>query len=371
MKQHYFSYFFLLLILTVFTASCGNDDDNYQNLPEEPTPVSVDLTLVPYPKLSDYHFFKDDIKNQDLSDEVLLYEPASSLFTDYAHKLRFVWMPEGTQATYAGDENAFNFPTGSVLGKTFYYDHTGTDGQPRIMETRLLINKSDGWKAYVYVWNDEQTDALLETTNNGVSIPVTFTENGVQRSIDYKVPSQGDCLVCHKINPNQQSGGERTIPIGPKPQNLNTNLIYNGVAQNQIAKWQSRGFLGNDIPNNIVSTVDWKDASKSLEARAKSYLDINCAHCHRTGGHCDYVAVRFNFSNTDMTSYGLCMTPLFQVQDAPFVINAGNADHSEIVRRINTNEQALMMPIIGRTIVHEEGVELVKAWINSMEPVCR
>ncbi|NBL66022.1 hypothetical protein GV828_12510 [Flavobacterium sp. NST-5] len=371
MKRKYFSYSFLLVILTVFATSCGNDDDNYQNLPEETTPVTVDLALVPYPKLSDYHFFKNEIKDKNLSDEVLLYEPASSLFTDYAHKQRFVWMPEGTHATYAGDENALNFPLGSVLGKTFYYEHTGSDGQPRIMETRLLINKADGWKAYVYVWNEAQSDAFLETTNNGVSIPITFTENGVQHSINYKVPSQGDCLVCHKINANQETGGERTIPIGPKPQNLNTILTYNGVAQNQMAKWQSRGFLANDIPTEIVSTVDWRDTSKPLEARAKSYLDINCAHCHRDGGHCDYVPVRFNFSNNNREKMGICMEPLFQVQDAPFVINAGNADQSEIIRRINTNEQSLMMPIIGRTIVHEEGVTLVKEWINAMEPICR
>jgi CshA-type fibril repeat protein len=48
--------------------------------------VSVDLTTVPYPKLSDYHFFVGNIKDQVPSLNVLPYEPASALFSDYAHK---------------------------------------------------------------------------------------------------------------------------------------------------------------------------------------------------------------------------------------------------------------------------------------------
>ena len=238
----------------------------------------------------------------------------------------------------------------------------------KIIETRLLIRKSTGWKAYDYVWNEQQTEANLEATNDGVFVPITFIENNVTRSTTYKIPSQSECLTCHKINPSQT--GEITIPIGPKPQNLNTTFNYTTGSQNQLAKWRSVGFIGNDVPTNINSTIDYKDTSKSLEQRARSYIDINCAHCHRDGGHCDYTPQRFNYSNTNMNTFGLCLEPLFAIEGAPYVIKSGDANRSEIMKRINTTEGELKMPIIGRNLIHEEGVLLMTQYINSLPQTC-
>lgn len=365
------NYYIIFLFLCLTFVSCSKDeDDEYIEIPALETPVSVNLVNVPYTKLSEYHFFKDEIKNHIPTTGVLPYEPASSLFSDYSHKIRFVWLPSGTSATYNGDNNVFEFPIGTALIKTFYYDNVLPDNVRKIIETRLLVRKSDGWKAYDYIWNTEQTDAFLDTEEQGVFIPVEWNENGITRSITYKTPSQTECITCHKINPNQTVGGEITIPIGPKPQNLNTDFNYSTGVQNQITKWKSMGYLGNDIPSSIYSAVNWTDVSKSLEQRAKSYIDINCAHCHRTGGHCDYVNMRFEYSNTDMNSFGVCMTPLFHIENGPFVINSGDADHSELIHRINTNEGATMMPIIGRTIIHDEGVQLIRDWINSLPDDC-
>lgn len=376
MKQNYISSKYLLLLLFFTFLSCGTDDNsNYIPVPTEPpvavSPVNVDLTQIPYGNLSQYHFFDGEMKNQNPSLDVIPYEPASSLFSDYAHKKRFIWLPKNTQATYNGDDNVYEFPVGTALVKTFYYDNVAPNNTTKIIETRLLIRKTDGWHAYDYVWNDTQTEATLETTGNGVFVPVTWSENGVSKTVDYKVPSQTDCITCHKLNPNHETNGERTIPIGPKPQNLNTNFNYNGTSMNQIAKWKSLGIIPQNTPTVGLSSVDWRDTSKSLELRARSYIDVNCAHCHRDGGHCDYTNIRLNFSNTDMSTVGLCMTPLFNVQGGPFVINGGNAERSEMFLRINSNEQDLMMPIVGRTIIHEEGVELIRQWINSMPANCR
>lgn len=368
MKKHYLLFAFLFILPFLF-QSCSDDDDY---APVEPTtPVVVNLSQVPYSKLSEYHFFDDDMKTQTPSLDVLPYEPASSLFADYAHKKRFVWMPKGTKATYNGDENTFEFPVGAVLIKTFYYNNVQPGNTTKIIETRLLIKKSTGWKAYDYIWNDEQTEATLETTGDGVFIPVTWVENGDTKTINYKTPSQTECLTCHKINPTHETNGEITIPIGVKPQNLNTTYNYNGTLENQITMWKNAGYLGNDVPESIHSTVNWEDESKSLELRARSYIDINCAHCHRDGGHCDYVNMRFNFSNTDLSSFGVCMTPLFNIDNGPYVINSGDANRSEMIIRMGSNEGAIMMPIIGRSIVHEEGLQLIKDWINSLPANCR
>ncbi|MCX6184692.1 MAG: hypothetical protein NTX74_06555, partial [Flavobacterium sp.] len=324
------------------------------------------------PKLSDYHFFVGELKNQNPAYAVLPYQPASSLFSDYAHKKRFVWLPKNTKASYNGAENVLEFPVGAVLIKTFYYDNVQPANTTKIIETRLLIRKADGWKLYDYIWNEQQTEAYLDTDGNGVFVPVTWIENGSTKSTTYKIPSQTECVTCHKINPTQSANGEKETPIGPKPQNLNTLYNYGTTTKNQLEKWKQMGYINNTLPalSSIYSTVDWRDTSKPLALRARSYIDMNCAHCHRVGGHCDYVPQRFDFSNTNNYTLGVCLTPLFQVPDHPYVVNAGNADQSELVYRIDTNEGSEMMPIIGRTLIHDEGVQLIKDWINSLDPTC-
>lgn len=385
MKKHYLLTALFLLVFGFYSCS---DDDDYLDLNSDVAgkksgviinaPVKIDLSQVPYPKLSDYRFFIGDMKDQRPNYQVIPYKPASDLFSDYAHKKRFVWMPKGTHATYVSADNVFEFPVGAVLIKTFYYDNVQPGNVTRIIETRLLIKQYEatasdsGWKMYDYVWNEEQTEAYLDTDGNGIFVPITFTENNVTRSINYKIPAATECATCHKLNPTQSANGEIAIPIGPKPQNLNTLFNYGTTTKNQLLRWKQAGYLDNSLPplNAIYSTVDWRDTSKSLELRARSYIDINCAHCHRLGGHCDYTPMRFNFSNTNLSQFGLCMVPTAQIDGGPYVINGGRAEQSELIIRISSNEESVQMPIIGRTIQHEEGIQLMKDWINSITTSC-
>lgn len=374
MKKLYLIPISIVLLIAAIVASCSDDFDDADETYRLVAPVRVDLQQVPYPKLSQYRFFIGPLRDMRPANGVLPYKPASELFSDYAHKARFVWMPPGSKATYDGDDNVLEFPLGTVLIKTFYFDNVAPYNDRRIIETRLLIKKSEstatssGWEAYDYIWNEKQKDALLDTQGNGVFVPLTFSENGEQKTIDYKIPAQTECITCHKINPNET--GEIIIPIGPKPQNLNFAYDYADGQMNQLQKWISVGYLQNNLPVNIASAVDWKDETKPLELRARSYLDMNCAHCHRVGGHCDYTNVRFNFSNSDLYQLGVCMPPLFAVDEAPFIINQGDSNKSELVIRMSTNNQSVMMPLIGRTIVHEEGVALIRQWIDEMPGEC-
>lgn len=320
----------------------------------------ADLTQVPYPKLSDYKFFAGDMKNQNPSLGVLPFKPASALFTDYALKKRFVWMPDGTTATYNGDENNLELPVGAVLIKNFYYNNVQPSNTTRIIETRLMIRKNEGWIFAEYVWNDEQTEAFLDM--NGSFTNITWqNENGVSKTVSqYRIPSSAECLICHKkeINP---------IPIGIKPQNLNTVYNYQTGIQNQLAKWIEMGYLSNNLPNTIASTVDYTDTSKSLELRVRSYLDINCAHCHSEMGHCNYRDVRFDFVDTTVpANLGICVPPVQPVDGATSVVEPGNSGRSALLYRVNTNESNLMMPLVGRSVIHEEGVQLIQDWINSL-----
>ena len=378
MKKIYLSLIAAALFSGFLFSCSGDEESDYVNVsntsadrpaPVASAPITLDLTQVPFPKLSDYHFFVGNLKDLKPGYLVIPFEPASSLFSDYAKKKRFVWIPKGTHASYDGDGSALNFPVGAVLIKNFYYEHVQPGDVTKIIETRLLVRKSDGWKMYDYIWNEAQTDALLDVQENGMFVPITWIENGQTRTIDYKIPSQTDCATCHKLTQDQT---EITVPIGAKPQNLNTTYNYGSYTRNQLERWKSIGYIDNTLPPvaSIYSSVDWRDTSKSLELRARSYIDINCAHCHNALGHCAYVPQRFNFSNTNLQTFGVCLAPLFQVNNNPYVIYAGDANHSAMVSSMNTNDESQMMPLLGRTIIHDEGVQLMKDWINSLPHSC-
>jgi uncharacterized repeat protein (TIGR03806 family) len=366
MKRKYF----YLIVFSILLSACSKGKEE-EYVPIVPLPFQINLNAVPYQKLSDYHFFKGDLKTLIPTDTVLPYKPASELFADYAYKKRFIWMPKNVKATYDGDDNVLNFPIGTFLIKAFYYDHVLPSNTTRLIETRLLVKKADGWKFYDYIWNEEQTEAILDSDGQGKNVPVTWLENNIEKSVNYKIPAQTECATCHKLNPTGTK--ELAVPIGPKPQNLNYDFNYGSTQMNQLEKWIAMGFLESAIPDKaaIKSMVDWTDASKSLELRARSYIDINCAHCHRLGAHCDYVPQRFNFSNTDLGTFGICLTPSAQLGNNPFIINAGNADQSMLVYRMASTAESEMMPIIGRRLVHTEGVKLLRDYINSLPKSCR
>jgi uncharacterized repeat protein (TIGR03806 family) len=325
-----------------------------------PTGVSVDLSKVPYQKLSDYRFFKRALKDHIPEEGVIPYKPASSLFTDYALKKRFVWMPPGTKANYIADNEILDLPVGTALIKTFYYDNVEPSMTTKIIETRIMIRKSTGWIFAEYVWNNEQTDATLQMT--GSYLPIAWSQNGTSKSTSYRIPSETECLTCHKTNNNP-------IPIGIKPQNLNTNYPFTSGNSNQLQYWVSKGILDNNLPSSIQSTIDYHDATQPLKTRLRSYLDINCGHCHRDNSHCDYRPLRLAFSETlQSINMGLCVTPEENLDPTLIqIIVPGNVTKSMMHFRLNSTDESNRMPLLGRTLVDEEGVQLLRDYILSID----
>lgn len=354
-----------LIAFTTFIISCSkSDDDLYVEL----SSVNVDLTKVPYAKLSDYNFFEGALKNQEPALDVLIYEPASALFTDYAHKKRFVWMPKNTKATYDGDGKVLNLPIGSALIKSFYYDNVQNItpiGSTRIIETRIMIRTSSGWIFAEYVWNEEQTEAYLDMAGSNTTVEWK-DENNITKVVEsYRIPSDQQCMTCHKSN-------EQPIPIGIKPQNLNFNYSYATGSKNQLSKWIEVGFLENNLPATITSTVNYEDTSQSLELRVRSYVDINCAHCHQLNSHCDYRPMRFAFSeSSDLANMGVCVDTQDMSDFPPAlskIVNPNNINRSMMYYRLNTENESYRMPLLGRSKIHTEGIALIEEWINSLSP---
>ncbi len=368
--------FLSLIILTVFAVffSCSEDDKVSEYEPI--SPVTVDLTSVPYPKLSDYKFFEGDMKEQIPSLDVIPYAPISSLFSDYAHKKRFVWIPKGAKASYAGDDEIVQLPTGSVIIKTFYYENVLPSNATKIIETRLMIRKSGEWIFANYVWNDEQTEAFLdlEGSTKGIS---WLDENNVVKNVEYRIPNHVQCIVCHKSKSYVDGVYTQVnIPIGLKPQNLNASYDYGTEIKNQLTKWIELGILESfALPTAENTVVNYTDQSKSLDQRVRSYFDINCAHCHSTTGHCDYRPMRFPFSETsnNLVNMGVCVDTQDMQNFEPRLsklVTPGNIERSMLYYRLNTIDETHRMPLHGRAMIHQEGIELVENWINSLSTTC-
>lgn len=356
----------LILIGACFCMACNNDSKSVADASiifEPLLETEVADGDFPYKRLSTYGFFVGELKNLDPASEVILYQPASSLFTDYALKTRFVHFPEGTKARITKQE--LELPVGTTLIKNFYYpqDFRLPEADRRIIETRLMFHAETGWEAYPYIWNDSQTDAILKIV--GGEIKVEFIDNqGENQVINYLVPNKNQCKSCH----NQS---EKLVPLGVKLAQLNHELNEGKEPKNQLENWMKQGVLeGFEGETAHPSWPNYDDKNLPLGDRAKAYLNINCAHCHQAEGPASTSGLFLSFDEKNPMKLGINKTPVAAGIGAgkfKFDIVPGNADQSILHHRMNSTQVGVAMPEIGRTTIHQEGVELIRNWINSME----
>jgi len=304
--------------------------------------------------LSDYGFFKGTLKDQIPTDGVVLYTLNSPLFSDYASKLRFVRLPEGKSVSYNPD-SVLQFPVGTAIVKTFYYpfDERNPEKGRRLMETRVLLHEAKGWVALPYIWNKEQTDAVLEVA--GGSDQVSWIDAaGKKQSFEYQVPNMNQCKGCH------ERSGEMT-PIGPSVRQLNDG--------HQLQNWSTTGLLKGLPKDHIPALVNYSDASASLDDRVKAYLDINCAHCHNATGPARSSGLYLDWNSKDRTAYGFFKPPVAAGRGSgnlSYDIVPGKPEQSILHYRMASRDPGVMMPELGRQLTHHEGVELVRSWIQSI-----
>ncbi|MBK9255825.1 MAG: hypothetical protein IPM42_10085 [Saprospiraceae bacterium] len=315
--------------------------------------------------LSEYQMFEEPLASMNPRSGVYPYDLNASLFTDYALKKRFIYLPAGTSMQYDCDD-VFNFPEGSLIFKFFFYpeDFRKADGKNKILETRVLKKEKDRWTAFTYIWNDQQTDAGLVLA--GQTIPVSWADmNGNNQSVAYSVPNVIQCKNCH------EKSGE-LVPIGPAGKHLNKNYAFTSHEINQIDFFTDKALLTNAENYKTCNTmINYEDPTAgNLNDRARSYLDINCAHCHRPDGSAKNSGLNLLFSEKDPFKYGIFKTPVAAGRGSggyKYDIHPGNANTSILAFRMNSSEPGIMMPESGRKMIHHEGVALISEWINSLE----
>ena len=321
--------------------------------------VNDDLILAEsFPdKLSEFNFFIDS-SAQFPHEDVLPYELISTLFSDYSYKQRWVYVPMNQKATYK-ESWVFDFPIGSALIKTFYYpvDERDLSLGMNLLETRLLLRKENGWEAVSYAWNEEQNEAYKKIA--GKTINVSWTNFlGEDKNVRYRVPNVNQCKECHAAD-------DKITPIGPKARNINKDFKYKDGEFNQLNYWMTKKII-DSYPLDLVSPVDWSDETQNINDRVRSYLDVNCGHCHSPTGNANSTGLYLHLDETRDIHLGVYKKPVATGRGSgglKYSIVPGKPEESILLHRMISLDPGVMMPESGRALSHKEAVEMVRDWI--------
>ena len=349
-------------------------------------------------RLSEWNLFVLSADSLAPAPAAMVFAPTNQLFTDYAQKLRTLWLPPATAANWLDGE--IDYPVGTILTKTFYYpvDGEGTALQTapqsqslidlrsnQLVETRLLVRREQGWDAFPYVWNDEETEAFLRVA--GSSKLIDLKNDAGSRRFSYFVPNENQCAACHVT---EHPDGELQ-PLAAIARQLGSSFDADAdPALTQIEELQQRGWLSAAANSTPASTLDstpdskpdavssspaisWLDPSATTAERASAYLNVHCGHCHNPQGAADTSALLLDGSNTAPINLGVCKPPVAAGGGAGerlFAIVPGAPERSILLYRMESSEPDEMMPELGRTLVHAEGVALISQWIAELPGSC-
>ncbi len=342
------------IVCCIFASACSSSDHSQSTGPE------------PLNTLSEYGFFVGPMHELNPAEGVFPYTVNSPLWADNAEKGRFIVLPPETQITFS-DTDDWVFPLGTTIIKTFYFDmdHTKDNGPYKIVETRLLVLYADGWKSHIYVWNEEETEAYRSVVGADVWLDL-ITADGTTVKQRYLVPNKNECGNCHERD-------DILLPLGLVARQMNTSIDHEGASVNQLALMESSNMFDGSLPasDSYPTLIDPYDPTGDLDWRARSWLDANCAHCHRPGSGGGSTGLDLRSTVTNPTKLGVCKSPVAAGSGTggnTVDINPGNPDESILMYRISSLDPEIKMPELPNLQVDVQGEQLIREWILAMEP---
>jgi putative heme-binding domain-containing protein len=260
-------------------------------------------------------------------------------------------------------KGAWIYPTDTVFAKTISLEmERGNPSSRRRLETQILHRDGLGWRAYNYIWNDEQTEAVLQGAEG---FDRTFTvldpaEPTGKRQQTWHFASRTECLICHTTRAGSILGFN--IP------QLNREHLYGKTPGHQLATLEHLGFLEEKLPEKLPRIAPPFDAKENLHDRARAYLHANCAHCHRRGG--GGTAIFELLYELDLKKTLLVGTP--PAQGAFGIHNAENVAAGDPFRSVLYYRLAKLgrgrMPYSGSNLIDAKGLSLIHDWIADLAP---
>jgi uncharacterized repeat protein (TIGR03806 family) len=330
---------------------------------EDPAVIAAELAK-PFPrKLSETGIYADTARNV-LAPGVMPYNVNSPLWSDDAHKERYIAIPGDGKIQY-DRSSGWEFPEGTVLVKSFALELVKGDPKSlRRLETRLEHLEQHHWRNYTYVWNDEQTDAELLDDPKGRDRVFAIREtNGTMRDQRWHFPGRAECTLCHTMPMN--------YVLGPTTRQMNRDYDYgNGVVANQIEVMNRLGMLDKPLKDGkatgLAKLADPKDPHASLDDRARAYLHANCSHCHtKWGGGNAYFWLTSDLSLDKTATIGTAPQHGDLHVPGAKVIDPGHPERSLIALRMAALGPE-RMPRVASSVVDQDAVKLITEWISSL-----
>jgi len=288
------------------------------------------------------------------------YDLNVPFWSDGASKTRWISVPTGEAVKFA-PAGEWGFPPGTVFVKHFELatDETRPELKRRL-ETRLLVcDATGGVYGVTYKWRADYSDAELLSTNLTEAILIK-TAIGTRTQTWY-YPSRQDCLTCH----TPLAGGV----LGVKARQLNRDFKYpSDVTDNQLRAWNHAGLFKTKLNEAELSGYSKlaaaDDPMRSLEDRARSYLDANCAHCHRPGGTVAMFDARYD---TPLTNQNLIGAPVLIDEgiDGARAIAPNDIWRSILFMRLGRLD-GTRMPPLAHSELDRQGLALLRRWIESL-----
>ena len=295
--------------------------------------------------------------------ELIEYDLNTPLFSDHTIKHRYVRLPAG-QAMIWEETESLKFPTGTVIAKTFAYPDDADDKSPgeRFIETRIQFLEPTGWYGYSYIWSDDQADASLSLGGGMVDVS-WINADGERMTNKYQIPNANQCLSCHSQN-------KKYSPLGTTASNLNRPGVQKDVA-NQLTHWMQCGIL-KDCPapeeRPMLPVFDDPNTG-SLDARARAWLEVNCAHCHNPSGSARTSGLDLRTVQKSAAKFGVFKSPIAAGKGSGgrrYDIVPGKPEESILLYRLETDEPGARMPSLARNLNHRDSTLLIREWILSM-----
>ncbi|MBI1176969.1 hypothetical protein GC207_05965 [bacterium] len=296
------------------------------------------------------------------------YTLNSTIWVDGADIQRWVMLPEGKKIGFS-PANEFTWPGGALFVQQLNIATNKSDANKRRLETRVLVLDDTGKFGYgaTYRWRADGSDADLVKAEGEEEVLKTQDAHGVAHEQTWTYPSRGACILCHTPNAG--------FVLGPKARQLNGDFTYpNGTSANQLRKWNTMGMFTTKLDEGSLAalphTVKSDDARASVDDRMRSYLDGNCANCHRPGGTGAQWDARFE---TPLSKQGIFYGGVrnnLGIDDLK-IATPGDVHKSSMFIRLNSTELATQMPPVTRNVPDARAIELLRQWINTSTNIPR
>jgi uncharacterized repeat protein (TIGR03806 family) len=326
-------------------------------LPKPPDALRVGLSPRDLPRLlSDTGVFRS-LRDLAPAAGLLPYDVNAPLWSDGAAKRRWIALPRETRIGFS-ERGAWKFPPGTVFVKHFEMP-SGEGRAARRLETRLLVvdRRGSGY-GVTYRWRADGSDAELLTEGQTEEVE----RDGRKQTWSY--PSRSDCLVCHTTTAG--------FVLGVNTRQLNHPLTDSDAKAtgNLLREWNRLGLFQPALRDEAIPRLDRlaaiTDKGATLEHRVRSYLDANCAQCHRPGGTRGDFDARFE---TPPARQKLVNAPLlssdFGVAGVK-VVAPGAPERSMVYLRMKRRQDVFNMPPLASHEADPVAVEVVRDWIKGL-----